>query len=339
VTSPWATWNPAAWFVGLYRWIAGDPRPVMAILAARAAAAAGLAVAIAVVAYPLAYDRCLEQAIAAEGARAGRWAGLPGRLWLRLMRPALPSPLARGLAAFVVATLTRSPAHRFVIGSYLALAVVTALPAFGRLSGPIADAATRHAWFAVPLGLLGWSATGLRVAMMLPSEPAANWLFRLTEPVDKARVLTTTASVIAGATALPLSLGFGATAAIAGGAAFGATVGAVVLVAGALLVELLTLRLRAVPCTCTYRPGQLRLRVLWPVYLFAWIALSDLLPRVAVWAGSRPWTVATLLLALAGAAAGLRRWRRAKARRLQEFVYDEVEPPATTTIALGPASA
>jgi hypothetical protein len=94
-----------------------------------------------------------------------------------------------------------------------------------------------------------------------------------------------------------------------------------------------------VPCTCTYRPGQLRLRVLWPVYLFVWIVLSDLLPRVAVWAGSRAWTVATLLLALAGAAAGLRRWRRAKARRLQEFVYDEVEPPATTTIALGPASA
>ena len=32
-------WNPAAWFVGVYRWIAGDSREVFAVLAARGALA------------------------------------------------------------------------------------------------------------------------------------------------------------------------------------------------------------------------------------------------------------------------------------------------------------
>ena len=32
-------WNPAAWFAGIYRWIAGDPRPIFAVLAARGAIA------------------------------------------------------------------------------------------------------------------------------------------------------------------------------------------------------------------------------------------------------------------------------------------------------------
>ena len=32
-------WNPAAWFVGIYRWVAGDERAVFSMLAARGALA------------------------------------------------------------------------------------------------------------------------------------------------------------------------------------------------------------------------------------------------------------------------------------------------------------
>ena len=67
-----------------------------------------------------------------------------------------------------------------------------ALPLLGRLAGPADSAAVQYAWFSVPLGLLCWTAAALRVAMMLPVEPSSNWVFKLTEPVDKRRVLSAT---------------------------------------------------------------------------------------------------------------------------------------------------
>lgn len=330
----WLTWSPAAWFVGLYRWVSGDARPVMAVLAGRAAAAGGALALVTLVAYPLAYRRCLEQAISGDGARPGRWTHRVSRLWLRALGPLLRSPLERGVAAFIGATLTRSHAHRFLIGSYLGVAGLCALPLVARLAGDAAAVPVRFAWFSVPLGLLCWSAAAMRVAMMLPVEPDANWVFRLTEPVDKRRVLSAAATVIQGATALPLALAFGAAAAIAGGMALGATVFGVVTLTGLALVEALTLTLRAVPCTCTYRPGQLRLRALWPVYLFVWIAIAYRLPAVAVASVGDGRRTAALLGALLTVWAGLRAWRLARAHRLRDLVYDEVDPSATTTVDL-----
>lgn len=331
----WVMWNPAAWFVGVYRWVAGDHRDVFTLLASRAALASTLAVTLALVAYPLAYQRCLRNAVAGEGRREAWWSGTGTRLWLAGLAPVLRTPLERGLAAFIVATLSRSHAHRFLVGSYAGMALLCALPIAGRLLGPADTAAQQYAWFSIPLGLLCWTSAALRVAMMLPVEPASNWIFKLTEPVDKARVLTTAVTVIAAATTWPLAIVFGVGAAVAGGATLGLTVFAVVMATGLAFAELLTLTLRTVPCTCTYRPGQLRLRVLWPVYLAVWLLTAYRLPAIAVWAIGDPvrssWVSGTLLATWMA----LRTWRLWRARRLRAFVYDEAEPPVTTTIRLG----
>jgi hypothetical protein len=68
-------WNPAAWFVGLYRWVAGDERPIFSLLAARAAWSTVLAVGGALAVYPLAYERCLRNAIVSAGRADGSWTG------------------------------------------------------------------------------------------------------------------------------------------------------------------------------------------------------------------------------------------------------------------------
>ncbi len=333
----WVMWNPAAWFVGVYRWVAGDRREVFTLLATKAAVALGVAATLALAAYPTAYQRCLRHAITGEG-RHGAWlAGTGTRLWLAGLRPVLRTPLERGLASFVVATLVRSHAHRFLVGGYTGVALLCALPIAGRLMGPADTADARYAWFSVPLGLLCWSSAGLRVAMMLPVEPASNWIFKLTEPVDKARVLSTAVAIIAAATALPLALVFGAASATAGSAVLGVTVFAVVLTTGLALVEVLTLTLRTVPCTCTYRPGQLRLRVLWPVYLAVWLLIAYRLPTIAEWALGDPARSAWLIGGLLATWLVLRTWRVWRARRLRAFVYEEIEPSATTTITLGAA--
>lgn len=334
LASAWVAWNPAAWFVGVYRWLAGDSREAFAALAARGALAVGGVVALVLVVYPLAYRRCLTNAIAGHGSRT-RWTDVALRWWLRVLGPWLRTPLERHLAGFLAATLTRSHAHRFLVASYVGVAIVFALPLAGRLLGPADSTVERYAWFSVPLGLLWWTAAAVRVAMMVPVEPRANWAFQLTEPVDKVRTLSTAVAVLHGTTTLPLAVAFGVASGVAGGATLGVAVATVIVAAGVALAEALTLTLRTVPCTCTYRPGQLRLRMLWPVYALAWIGLAYATPNLALWALG-DWTrslgvvAAWLMVGLA-----LRGWRLGRTRRLRAFVFEESDPSvATTTIDL-----
>ena len=89
----------------------------------------------------------------------------------------------------MLATLTRSHSHRFLLGIYLGLALLIALPIADRLVQPPDTNTLRYAWFAIPLGFMFWLICGVRVALMMPIEPVANWIFQLTEPVDKRRML------------------------------------------------------------------------------------------------------------------------------------------------------
>ena len=334
---PRVVWNPAAWFVGVYRWTIGDERAVFGMLAARAVLASGIVMGVAVLAYPRAYQRCLANAIATEGRRATWWSGALARVWLRILSPWLRTPLERGLATFITATLMRSHAHRFLIGSYLGMGVLLALPLLPRLLQSGSVTTNSYAWFAVPLNLVCWSAAALRVAMMLPIEPSANWIFKLTEPVDKARMLSSAVTVTQGIVIAPLAVVFGAAAGLNGGSALGVTVLIVVLTAGNALVEALMLHLRAVPGTCTYRPGQLRLRVMWPVYFAVWIAVAYVLPRLATASVGELRSTFILTGGLALVWSILRAWRVSRAKRVIALVFEEIEPAAATIVRLGPA--
>ena len=201
-------WNPAAWFIGVYRWIAGEEREIFATLAARGALSGIGIIVLALVMYPLAYERCLKNVIASEGRTTGAlqrgWATFAAKL----LRPLLRSPLQRGLAAFMLATLGRSHTHRFLVGMYAGIAFLLALPIAGRLFLEPITEWRRYAWFAVPLGFVFWLVCGVRVALMMPVEPIANWVFRLTEPVDKRRMLSTVVTVMAFVTCLPVATVF-----------------------------------------------------------------------------------------------------------------------------------
>jgi hypothetical protein len=332
LADPSVMWNPAAWFVGLYRLAAGDQREIVGSLAQRGIIGAAAVVMVGVLAYPLAYGRCLRHAVAAEGQRAAWWSGILARCWLRAMRPALRTPLERGLAAFMIANLTRSHAHRFLIGGYVGLGMLFTLPLSPRLLGPTESATVQYAWFAIPLGLLCWSVAGVRVAMMLPIEPAANWIFKLTEPVDKARVLAAAVKTAHAAVAMPLAALFAIAALMAGDAGLALLIFSIVCATGGVLIEAVMLTLRTVPGTCTYRPGQLRLRVLWPVYLIAWTLVGYVLPRVAVSSARDPRAATTLVATLVLMWIVLSRWRATRAQKLQHLVYDATEAPATTTL-------
>jgi hypothetical protein len=325
-------WNPAAWFVGVYRWVSGEDRDVFAQLAARGALAGVAIIGLALVMYPLAYDRCQKKVIDSEGRTTGAmqrgWAALAARL----LRPLLRSPLERGLAAFMLATLGRSQTHRFLIGMYGGIAFLLALPIAGRLLLEPTTGTRIYAWFAVPLGLTFWMVCGVRVALMMPVEPIANWVFRLTEPVDKRRVLSTVVTVMAFVTCIPVAAIFAGALLMLGQETLAGTVFLIVTLAGLCLIEMLTITMKTVPFTCTYLPGQLWLRMFWPFYFALWLYSVYRLTEWSVWAlGDRTRTL-QIAAVLVSIWIVLRVWHWLRVKKIRAFVYDELEPALVTTM-------
>ena len=325
-------WNPAAWFLGVYRWIGGEERAIFATLAARGALGGVGIILLALVMYPLAYERCLRNVIASEG----RMTGAVQRGWATLaasvLRPLLRSPLQRGLASFMLATLGRSHTHRFMIGIYAGIALLLALPIAGRLFLEPITEWRRYAWFAVPLGFVFWLVCGVRVALMMPVEPVANWVFRLTEPVDKRRMLSTVVTVMAFVTCLPVATIAAGALLTLGEETLAGTVFLIVTLAGLCLIEMLTITMKTVPFTCTYLPGQLRLRLFWPFYFYLWLNFCFELTEWSLWAlGNRTRTL-QLALFLILIWTVLRVVHMLRVKKIREFVYDEQEPPLVTTM-------
>ena len=329
---PVVMWNPAAWFAGVYRWVYGDEREIFTVLAMRGLVAGIVIIASALVLYPLAYDRCLRNVITSEGRTTGSFQRGWATLAATLLRPLLRRPLQRGLAAFMLATLGRSHSHRFLIGMYAGIAFLLALPIAGRLFEIPTTERLRYAWFAVPLGFTFWLVCGVRVALMMPVEPVANWVFKLTEPVDKRRVLSTVVTVMAFVTCMPIAAIASGALVLLGEETMAATVFPVVVLAGLCLIEMLTLTMKTVPFTCTYLPGQLRLRLFWPLYFFLWLHLVYRLTEWSVWAVGdlrRTLQIAGLLTAIW---ITLRIIHIIRIKKIHTFVYDEQPPPLVTTM-------
>lgn len=328
------SWNAAAWFIGLYRYVGGDERPLYAALAQRAVIASAVNVAVLVVLYPLAYGQCARNVIAHEGRRTSKMSRVWARAVAAMLRPALRAPLQRGLAAFMLATLGRGQTHRFIVGSFAGLAFVLSLALAGRLLQVPSTAEQHYAWFAVPLGYVFWLVCGIRMSMMFPVDARANWLFRITEPVDKRRVLTTVTTVTASLTAIPIAATFAGVLLILGEQRLAGTVFAVVLLAGLALIELLTLTTKAVPFSATYFPGQLKLRIYWAPYFFLWLGFVFTLSTWSVWALESWRNTVVVSASLLTLWVALRVWHMARVLKLRGFVYDEVEPEAVTLMEL-----
>jgi uncharacterized membrane protein len=180
-----------------------------------------------------------------------------------------------------------------------------------------------------------WLATGARVAMMMPSEPVANWVFKLTEPVDKRRVLTTVVTVVAAVTTMPVTLAFAAVLLLLGESRFAMTLFVIVTLAGIALIELLTLTMKTVPFSCTYLPGQLKLRYYWAPYFFLWMTFVVTLGRWSVHAVHDWGRFALIAGSLLALCVLLRVIHMAQVKKIKGFVYEETEAPlAATGLAL-----
>lgn len=204
---------------------------------------------------------------------------------------------------FFLATIFRMSTHRFVLALGLGATVALLLPAIvgGLRVGELQRAVPPVALLSVPLIVMMGNLVTVRVAASLPSELPGLWIFRLTELPAVAcrsavrRLVWIGAIVCPLAIVLPVYWHYW-------GVALALTHGVICAALGAALTELALRDMGTAPCTQPWQPSRLNLKTWWPVYLGAFISITQLTPRLSLALAHSPSGASIVAAALLGAA-------------------------------------
>lgn len=326
----WLAWAPPAWFAGLERWLIGDPS--RGILAAEAAIATVIAVVVSVAAYVILYRRFDRVSFPGPPGQAADWerslAAWSGR-----------APVRGAVRRFVSLTIRRSVLHQGLVVGLLAAAggfVLNSLLNANWWHEPSDARASRALVLTLlwaPMTMVFLSVPAIRLALSVPLDLRANWIFRMAEDVEgRAEVAAAGVRVVlALAVALPLALIAPLQWWVMGPGSF-----IVLLVEAAiswLVVEFLMADWRRVPFTCSYIPGKgfiphMFVRAFASYVLFT--LTTGLILRLSL-TYQRAAIVVALCLSVAAAALSFRRAHKA---RQTSLIFEDELPSDVTSLRL-----
>ncbi|MGD0125732.1 MAG: hypothetical protein ABSF46_10255 [Terriglobia bacterium] len=336
-SGPLARWLPPLWFLGLYRAMLHYPDPAYLPLARRAVLGVAAVLVISITTYLASYRRHLRRSLEA-GEAPPREPRQAGRALRRLIQHTfLREALERVAFSFVFKTILGSRRHRLLFSAYTGVGVALALESAAALlsHNAVITASGRAAIFlSIPLIISFFVLSGTRLIFEIPAEVRANWIFQLTERqtnpalrsgVRKAMIVLGTIPILTlvfPIYALHLSFGEAAAALLLD------------FLLALILIEVLLLRFRKIPFTCSYLASKSGNFAVW---LGCWLMFSSYaytLARAEDWALRNPAElvapVALLLLGLWW----LRFYNRRFLREGNPLVFEEEPQPAVQTLDL-----
>jgi hypothetical protein len=329
---------PPVWFLGLCQLLRGRASPSLASLGRLALIGSAAVIATASVTYALSYRRCFTRIPETTDVSPPSTGGHLGRIFRTLDRIILTSPFQRAGYRFVMKTLLRSEHHGLVLGGFFGLGVVTASQfLFAAFGGKPLEAGSLPSAevLAVPLILSYCIILGVRLVFDIPTELRANWVFRLSlaknghECVPLARkVMLTFVLPWVFAIALPLY-------AYLWGWRVGVLQTAVVTVWSLLLAEILLLRFRKIPFTCSYPPFRDSAVVIVLLYILGFFLFVGVTSKLEYWALSDT----VLILWLAGIPVVvwyvLTRFQEGRVEVDEELIFEELPHSGFELLDLG----
>jgi hypothetical protein len=260
---------PPAWFLGLYEFIAGTPRPLMTMLAVRGLAAGLIPFAVTVAIYAFGYKRLLARAVEAPP-RATRFALVA--LVSRVVRAiVVRRPEEQAVCAFVLRAIARSGRHSMLmsiyVGAGLALMATSVIPDLMRFGYDAFDA-PGVAMLCPPLVLSVALAVGVRILMTIPVDLPARWVFQTTGLVPR-RIDAAAHKAMLLLVLPPVALLALVSAWILWGPAIAWRHAVFCASLTLVLCELLLIGFKGAPMTRPYVPGRSRFHMWWAFYLTA----------------------------------------------------------------------
>ena len=254
----WVYLAPPAWFMGLERLLLGDGRDHIHQLSVIALAAMLLVSVAAAASYALLYRR-FDRVMSRSTMSSQRWRDRGTKSWAwRTRRPVLAA-----IRSFTSITLRRSVLHQGIVVALSAVGLGLAVNTFVRAdlvgwlaSGEPVRARLVESVIWAPFALIFVAVLAVRVALHVPVELKANWIFRIIEH-DERRIDQLSAGVRS-----VMSLGVVAPALLALPVQWMVLGERALLVLGStilwgwLFVEIVMRDWGRIPFTCSYIPGK-----------------------------------------------------------------------------------
>ena len=249
----WAFFLPSTWFVSACQFLRGRANPAMVELARLCVPGLIGVTVVAFCTYAIGYRRHFVRiAEIAEGVTVEH---RPRRWGFAIMdRYLLPSPFLRGCFRFVSKTLVRSEAHRLVLTGVGGLALVLASQAMMnafQAATSLKKAALTPEALSIPFIVTFLLLIGMRIVFEIPVELRANWIFQLMLDSDRQECEPLARTVML-TSVLPwlLALTFGIYSYLEG-VVVASLHTALVLIWSILLTNVLLIRFRKLPFTCS----------------------------------------------------------------------------------------
>ena len=187
-TAPgWTFLLPSCWFLGLCQWMRGRADPALVELAKLTLPALVAVIAVASCAYVAGYRRhFLRIAELTEAVSAPRSNRISD--WTPRLSHLLKTPFQIGCFSFVFRTLRRSETHRLVLTAVAGLGLVLSSQALMNAvetTHSVRQAALSPDALAIPFILTFLIVAGVRVAFEIPVELRSNWIFQLLLDSDQ----------------------------------------------------------------------------------------------------------------------------------------------------------
>ncbi len=230
---------------------------------------------------------------------------------------------------FIVRTLLRSDAHLQVVSAFAALGLVAATESLMSIR---VDQLTNHnpptKFLSVPFVLSYCLIVGIRFAFEIPSDLRANWIFKLWLNADDEQTRPIARRVLLAAT-LPwlVPVSFAATLFFFGWA--NALLHIAILVGSDLmLIEILLVKFRKIPFTCSYPPFESHSGVILIAYLFGFFVFTSYVPELERWSLADPVRALCFVPVFAIAFTGVYTYRKQMLDMDKQLIFEERSPSA-----------
>ncbi len=318
---------PPAWFLGLTETLWGNGNDIFfASLTRRAMLSLGLALLISVTASSFSFPRSFVRipAFADVGPLPrGRRFRLPAKL---LDATILRTPVQRAGYHFVSRTLLRSDAHLQIVLAFAALGLVVAAQNVNAAFHPGISFAAQPPTvelLSIPFILSYCLLVGIRLAFEVPSDLSANWIFKLwiepggeqLRPVARKVLLTFSLGWIAPLCLLYSTLLWGWLTAL--------LQTTILIGCSAVFVEVLLVRFRKIPFTCSYPAFQSHSTLVLVAYFMGFVAFAIYIPQVVQWSLVTRWGAAGFIPVVLLSLGGLRKFRKQMLDMDKQLVFEE----------------
>jgi len=330
-------WLPPLWFLGLYRAMLHYPDPAYLPLARKAVLSVAVVLVISIATYVVSYRRHLRRTLEA-GEAEPREPWRAGQALRRLAhRTFLREPLERVTFSFVFKTLLGSRRHRLLFAAYTGVGIALAMEGAAALLSRQADetASARAAvLLSVPLIISFFVLSGTRLIFEIPAEVRANWVFQLSERqtcpalfsgIRKAMIVLGTIPILT--LAIPMVVLHLSAPEVAAALLLDC-------ILALILIEVLLIRFRKIPFTCSYLASKSGNFAVW---LGCWLMFSSYaysLARAEDWALGHLTELVVSVVSLLVGLGWLRMYNRRFQRQANPLVFEEEPEPTVQTLDL-----